>query len=63
MSRSSNNPSTARQNHLVTGGELLLKTTQERIQRTSVRVMRAKRIDDAFALSKNLNLNWRAPAK
>lgn len=63
MSRSTNRSSTAKQNHLVTGGELLLKTTEERIQRTSKRVMRSKRIDEAFDVSKNLALNWRAPSK
>lgn len=47
--------------HLAGGGDLLLVLTKERIQRTTRRVVRAKRIDDAFAASKQVALNWRAP--
>lgn len=51
----------AREKHLAGGGDLLLVLTQDRIQRTTRRVVRAKRIDDAFAASKQVALNWRAP--
>lgn len=72
MSRSCKNEATTRtanlaangvaqEKHLAGGGDLLLVLTKERIERTTGRVIRAKRIDDAFAASKNLHLNWRAP--